>query len=48
MILDMSGLNTQTDAMNAIGMFIEDYENGFVSGIEFIMAVKAVHTEWSI
>lgn len=48
MILDMSGLNTQTDAMNAIGMFIEDYENGFMSGIEFITGIKTVHTEWSI
>lgn len=44
----MSDLNTQNDAMGAIGMFIEDYDNGFMSGIEFITAVKAAHTEWSI
>ena len=48
MILDMTGLDTQTKAMEAIEMFIEDYNNGFISGMELIMGVKAIHQEWRI
>ena len=48
MVLDMEGLDTQADAMAAIGMLIDDYDAGFMSGIEFITAVKAVSVEWSI
>ncbi len=44
----MSGLDTQTQAMEAIDMFVEDYENGFISGMELIMGVKAIHQEWRI
>lgn len=48
MIIDMSGFDTQQDAMAAIDMLVEDYEGGFISGIEFIMGVKAVNVEWKI
>lgn len=48
MIIDMTGFNTQSDAMAAIDMLVEDYDNGMISGIEFIMGVKAVNTEWSM
>ena len=48
MILDMSSFDTQSDAMAAIDMLVEDYDNGMISGIEFIVGVKAVNTEWSI
>jgi hypothetical protein len=46
--LDMTGLDTQGDAMAAIDMMVEDYDNGFISGIELIHAVKAINTEWKI
>lgn len=46
MILDMSGFDTQADPMAAIDMLIQDYEQGFISGIELIMGVKAVNIEW--
>lgn len=46
MILDMSGLDTQSDAMGAVDMMIQDYEEGFMSGIEFITAIKAINCEW--
>ena len=42
----MSGFDTQSDAMAAIDMLVQDHENGFISGIEFIMGVKAVNIEW--
>lgn len=47
-ILEMSGFDTQHDAMAAIDMVVEDYEGGFISGIEFIHAVKAINVEWKI
>lgn len=48
MILNMTGFDTQSDAMSAIDMVVEDYQNGFMSGIEFITAVKAINIEWKI
>lgn len=48
MIISMEGFNTQLDPMAAIGMLLEEYEEGFISGIEFISGVKAINTEWSL
>lgn len=48
MVLDMDGFDTQAYAMGAIEMLIGDYDAGFLSSVEFITAVKAVSTEWSI
>ena len=48
MIIDMSGFDTQHDAMAAIDMLLEEYEEGFISGIELIFGIKAVNTEWKI
>ena len=48
MILEMSDFKTQSDPMSAIDMVLEEYENGFMSGIELIHAVKAINTEWHI
>ena len=42
----MTGLDTQSDAMGAIDMFVKDYEDGMISGIELIMAVKAINIEF--
>jgi hypothetical protein len=48
MILEMTDFKTQSDPMAAIDMVLEEYENGFISGIELIHAVKAINTEWHI
>lgn len=48
MIIDMSGFDTQSDPMAAIDMLLEEYSDGFISGIELIMGVKAVNAEWKI
>lgn len=47
MILSMEGFKTQSDPMAAIDMLIEEYDNGFISGVELITGVKAINNEWS-
>jgi hypothetical protein len=48
MILEMTDFKTQSDPMAAIDMMIEEYEQGWISGIELIHAVKAINIEWHI
>lgn len=46
-MINLEGFNTQVAPMDAITEVLEDWDNGFVSGIEALRIIKAVTYEWN-
>lgn len=47
-MIDLSGFDTQLDAMSAVCAVLDDWRNDYLSGIEALRIIDAIATEWSI
>jgi hypothetical protein len=45
-VIDLTGLDTQVEAMSAISEVMGDYRRGFASGIETLSIIEAICIEW--
>jgi len=45
-VIDLSGFDTQHDALSAIAEVLNDYHNGFTNAVETVSVVNAIVSEW--
>ena len=45
-VIDLTGLDTQLEAMSAVSEIVGDYRRGFASGIEALSIIEAICIEW--